>query len=122
MNKKSIFNDLKLNQQDLIPAIVQDYKSGDVLMMAYMNDESIKKTLEEGKACFYSRSRQKLWLKGETSGNFQMVREAYLDCDNDTILLKVDQIGEGACHTGRWSCFYKKVDLKSGEFEDEGNA
>ena len=122
MSKKSVFNDLKLNQQELIPTIVQDYKSGDVLMMAYMNGESIKKTLEEGKACFYSRSRQKLWLKGETSGNFQMVREAYLDCDNDTILLKVDQIGEGACHTGRWSCFYKGVDLKSGDFEDEDNS
>ncbi|MDP8253701.1 MAG: phosphoribosyl-AMP cyclohydrolase [Candidatus Kaelpia aquatica] len=122
MSKRSIFNDLKLNQQELIPVIVQDYKSGDVLMMAYMNSDSIKKTLEDGKACFYSRSRQKLWLKGETSGNFQMVRDVYLDCDNDTILLKVDQVGKGACHTGNWSCFYKKVDLKSGDFENEDNA
>ena len=121
MSRRSIFNDLKLNQQKLIPVIVQDYKSGDILMMAYMNGESVKKTLEDGKACFYSRSRQKLWLKGETSGNFQVVREVYLDCDNDTILLKVDQTGEGACHTGRWSCFYKKVNLKNGDFEDEDN-
>ncbi|MDP8216425.1 MAG: phosphoribosyl-AMP cyclohydrolase [Candidatus Kaelpia imicola] len=121
MSRRSIFNDLKLNKQELIPAIVQDYKSGDVLMVAYMNGESIKRTLEDGKACFYSRSRQKLWLKGETSGNFQVIREIYLDCDNDTILLKVDQIGKGACHTGRWSCFYKEVDLKSGDFEDEDN-
>jgi len=122
VSKKSMLNDLKLNQQGLIPAIVQDHKSGDVLMMAYMNYDSIRKSLDGGKVCFYSRSRQKLWLKGETSGNFQIIKEIYLDCDNDTILVKVDQIGEGACHTGRWSCFYRSVDLKSGDFEDEDNS
>jgi phosphoribosyl-AMP cyclohydrolase len=122
VSKKSILKDLKFNQQGLIPAIVQDYESGDVLMMAYMNIDSIKKSLDSGKACFYSRSRRELWLKGETSGNFQIIKEIYLDCDNDTILLKVNQTGKGACHTGRWSCFYKSVDLKSADFEDEDNS
>lgn len=93
----------------LVPAIVQDYKTGDVLMLAYMNEESWKMTLETGKATFWSRSRTELWLKGETSGNVQQVHEIYIDCDDDTILLKVDQIGGAACHTGYRSCFYRKV-------------
>ena len=94
----------------LIPAIVQDWKTGEVLMVAYMNAESWAKTRETGKACFGSRSRQKLWLKGETSGHVQMVKEAYLDCDNDALLLKVEQIGGAACHTGFRSCFYRRVE------------
>jgi phosphoribosyl-AMP cyclohydrolase len=93
----------------LIPAIVQDWKSGEVLMIAYMNEESWAKTRETGKACFWSRSRQKLWLKGETSGNLQLVKEVYLDCDNDALLLKVEQIGGAACHTGHRSCFYRRM-------------
>jgi phosphoribosyl-AMP cyclohydrolase len=93
----------------LIPAIVQDWKSGEVLMIAYMNEESWDRTLETGKACFWSRSRKKLWLKGETSGNVQVVKEVYLDCDNDALLLKVEQIGGAACHTGYRSCFYRRV-------------
>jgi len=93
----------------LIPAIVQDWKTGEVLMVAYMNDESWAKTRETGKVCFWSRSRRKLWLKGETSGNFQIVKEIYLDCDNDALLLKVEQIGGAACHTGHRSCFYRRV-------------
>ncbi len=96
----------------LIPAIVQDNESGEVLMLAYMNEEALTKTLETGLAHYYSRSRQKLWQKGESSGNVQEVEEIKLDCDSDTILLKVRQKGP-ACHTGRKSCFYK--DLKSGE-------
>src|SRR4030043_256959 len=95
--------------QGLIPAIVQDWKTGEVLMVAYMNAASWAKTQETGKACFWSRSRKKLWLKGETSGHIQMVKEAYIDCDNDALLLKVEQIGGAACHTGYRSCFYRRV-------------
>ena len=93
----------------LIPAIVQDWKTGEVLMVAYMNLESWGKTQETGKACFWSRSRKKLWLKGETSGNVQIVKEVFLDCDNDALLLKVEQTGGAACHTGYRSCFYRRV-------------
>lgn len=93
----------------LIPAIVQDAQDGTVLMLAYMNEESLKKTLETGKATFWSRSRQALWTKGESSGNFQLVREIRKDCDSDTLLLKVESTGP-ACHTGRRSCFYRLLD------------
>ena len=94
----------------LIPAIVQDYKTNEVLMLAFMNQKAWDNTVRTGKATFYSRSRKKLWVKGETSGNLQIVKEIRIDCDNDTILLKVDQIGGAACHTGHPSCFYKKVE------------
>lgn len=93
----------------LIPAIVQDYKSGDVLMMAYMNSEAWNTTLSTGRATYYSRSRKTLWVKGETSGHLQLVKEIRIDCDNDTVLLKVEQLGDAACHTGHRSCFHKKV-------------
>jgi len=93
----------------LIPAIAQDYATGEVLMLAYMNDEALAKTRETGKAHYWSRSRKKLWLKGETSGNFQVVKEIRIDCDSDAILLLVEQKG-GACHTGYRSCFYRTVD------------
>lgn len=93
----------------LIPAIAQDYETGEVLMLAYMNRMSWEKTLETGKVHYWSRSRQKLWLKGETSGNVQLLKEAYVDCDLDTILLKVEQLGGAACHTGHKSCFHHKV-------------
>ena len=97
----------------LVPVIVQDYKTNDVLMLAFMNEESWNKTMESGKAHYWSRSRKKLWLKGESSGNVQHVKNIYLDCDNDTILLKVEQIGNAACHTGYRSCFYRQ--FKDGE-------
>ncbi len=94
----------------LLPVIAQDASNGEVLMLAYMNQEAWEKTLETGKAHYWSRSRQKLWLKGETSGHIQVVKDAYLDCDLDTILLKVEQIGGAACHTGHRSCFFNKVE------------
>lgn len=94
----------------LIPVIAQDYETGDVLMLAYMNREAWETTLAGKKAAYYSRSRNKLWIKGETSGNVQIVREIRIDCDNDTILLKVEQKGRAACHTGHKSCFYRVVE------------
>lgn len=92
----------------LIPAIIQDINTGQVLMLAYMNKESFEKTLEDGTTWFYSRSRNKLWNKGETSGHFQIVREIRLDCDSDTLLIKVNQVG-AACHTGAKSCFFRRI-------------
>ena len=94
----------------LIPAIVQEHDTGDVLMLAYMNEEAWQATLATGEATFYSRSRKELWIKGKTSGNIQLVKEIRIDCDNDTVLLKVQQVGGAACHNGYKSCFYKKVD------------
>jgi phosphoribosyl-AMP cyclohydrolase len=94
----------------LIPAIVQDVDTGDVLMMAYMNPEAWEVTTSTRKATFWSRSRQELWVKGLTSGHVQHVKEIYIDCDNDTILLKVKQMGGAACHTGYKSCFFKRVE------------
>ena len=107
-NQRDI-NKLKFDSRGLIPAIVQDAGTKQVLMMAYMNKESLQKTLEEGKACYWSRSRQKLWLKGETSGHFQIIKEIYYDCDADTLLLAVDQVGGIACHTGEVSCFHHRL-------------
>lgn len=97
----------KLN--GLVPAIVQDYKTNEILMVAFMNEESWNKTLETKKATFFSRSRNKLWTKGESSGNIQEVKEIFVDCDDDTVLLKVKQIGDAACHTGYQSCFFRKL-------------
>ncbi len=97
---------IRFNADGLIPAVIQDHKSGRVLMVAYMNKEAIDKTIETGITHLWSRSRKKLWQKGETSGNYQSVREIYLDCDEDTLLLKVDQVGV-ACHTGETSCFHR---------------
>ena len=94
----------------LLPAIAQEAKTGEVLMLAYMNNEAWEATLATGKATYYSRTRQELWVKGLTSGNVQMVKEIRIDCDNDTILLKVEQLGGAACHTGHKSCFFKKVE------------
>jgi phosphoribosyl-AMP cyclohydrolase len=95
----------------LIPAIAQDWETGEVLMLAYMNDEALARTRETGKAHYWSRSRKKLWLKGESSGHFQLVREIRIDCDEDAILLMIEQEG-GACHTGYRSCFYRTIDGK----------
>ena len=103
----------------LIPAIVQDYETGEVLMLAYINKEAWETTLSTEKATYFSRSRQKLWIKGETSGNMQIVREIRIDCDDDTVLFKVEQIGGAACHKGYRSCFYKKVEDGTVEVEKE---
>ncbi len=101
----------------LIPAIAQDVVTGKVLMMAYMNEEALRATLETGRAIYWSRSRKVLWPKGDTSGNIQTVREILVDCDQDTILLLVEQHGKGACHTGKFSCFYRKLTV-TGEIEE----
>jgi phosphoribosyl-AMP cyclohydrolase len=93
----------------LVPAIAQDAKTGEVLMMAYMNAESFAETLATGRAVYFSRSRNKLWRKGEESGNVQIVHAVFVDCDADAILLSIDQIGDAACHTGHRTCFYRKV-------------
>ncbi len=96
----------------LIPVIAQDADTKEVLMMAYMNEQAWEKTVETGKATYWSRSRNSLWLKGETSGHVQLVKDIFIDCDDDTILLMVKQIGEAACHTGYRSCFYRKLQDK----------
>ncbi len=96
----------------LITAIAQDWKTGEVLMVAYMNKEAFEETVKTKRACYWSRSRQKLWRKGEESGNIQEVKEILIDCDNDAVVLKVNQIGGAACHTGYNSCFYRKLDEK----------
>lgn len=94
----------------LVPAVVQDYKTGEVLMVAFMDRAAWDATLETGYATFYSRTRKGLWVKGKTSGNLQLVKEIRIDCDDDTVLLKVDQVGGAACHTGHRSCFFKRVE------------
>lgn len=91
----------------LVPAIIQEEGTGKVLMMAWMNEAALRRTLETGRTWFWSRSRQEYWCKGETSGNRQFVREGYYDCDGDTLLFVVEQEGDGACHTGAYSCFYR---------------
>jgi len=102
----------------LIPVVIQDASTNQVLMLGYMNREAWEETLKTGKATFWSRSRKKLWLKGETSGHFQEVREIWLDCDGDTLLIKVDQIGGAACHTGFQSCFHHRHE--EGEWKISG--
>ncbi|MCP4348860.1 MAG: phosphoribosyl-AMP cyclohydrolase [Desulfobacterales bacterium] len=94
----------------LIPAIAQDYETDEVLMLAYMNEEAWNATIDTGIATYYSRSRQELWVKGKTSGNTQHIKDIRIDCDDDTVLLKVEQVGGAACHTGHKSCFHKKVE------------
>lgn len=94
----------------LVPAIAQDADSGQVLMLAWMNRDAYEETLKTGRACYFSRSRNRLWRKGEESGHFQEVREVFIDCDADTILLKVKQVGGAACHEGYASCFFRRVD------------
>ncbi len=94
----------------LIPVIVQEYGTNEILMLAYMNKEAFEETLKSGRATYFSRSREKLWKKGETSGNMQHIKEIRIDCDNDTILIKVEQKGGAACHLGYKTCFFKKAD------------
>jgi phosphoribosyl-ATP pyrophosphohydrolase/phosphoribosyl-AMP cyclohydrolase len=108
INIKELLQKIKFDDKGLVPAIAQDIKTKEVLMLAYMNAESIAKTLESGYACYYSRSRQSLWTKGEISGHLQEIKGLYYDCDADTILLKVLQTGP-ACHTGQYSCFHNLV-------------
>lgn len=102
------------DKHELIPAIAQDADTGEVLMLAYMNRESYDETLRTGRAVYYSRSRKKLWRKGEESGNVQQLRGVFFDCDADTILVKVKQIGGAACHEGYSSCFFRQVDPGTG--------
>ena len=116
---RNFIANLKFDEAGLIPAVIQDYKNNEVLMVAFMNNEAIKKTLSTGRAHFYSRSRKKLWLKGETSGHIQKVKEIRFDCDADCLLVKVQQIG-GACHTGYRSCFYRKLKDKKGNIKVSG--
>lgn len=106
--RNSTLKDLKFDRKGLIAAIIQDYKTGQVLMLAYMNRESLRRTLKLGKTCFWSRSRREYWVKGKTSGNYQFVKSVAYDCDMDALLIKVRQKGK-ACHTGNRSCFYRKI-------------
>ncbi len=105
------FEELDFAKNDgLVTAIAQDFASGEILMVAFMNEESFRLTLETGEAVYWSRSRKKLWHKGEESGNVQKVRALYIDCDGDAVVMKVEQIGGAACHTGKRNCFYRKRD------------
>ena len=113
-SEKSALSGIKFNKDGLIPVIAQCVQSGTVLMMAWMNEEALKKTIDTNDMYYFSRSRQKLWQKGETSGHFQKLIELRLDCDNDTILALIEQTG-AACHTGTKSCFFKSIR----EFKDE---
>ncbi len=101
--------EVKFDADGLVPAIAQDAETGDVLMMAWMNAESLERTLAEGRMVYWSRSRLELWRKGDTSGDAQHVREAFYDCDGDTLLFKVHQDGKGACHTGERTCFFRRL-------------
>jgi len=108
---KISLKDFKYGKDGLIPAIIQDHKTGEVLMLAYMNKESLRRTIKGGKTCFWSRSRKEYWVKGMTSGHFQYVKSVFYDCDMDAFLIKVRQVGV-ACHTGNRSCFYRKIKSK----------
>lgn len=105
---------------ELIPVIAQDEQTGDVLMLAYMNEDAYAETLRTGRVCYWSRSRQKLWRKGEESGNVQELHSIYFDCDADTLLVKVNQIGGAACHEGYRSCFFRKIDPQTRAVSVEG--
>lgn len=114
-DKKEIEENLalapKFNEQGLIPVVATDYETGDVLMFAWMNKESLAETINRGEAVYWSRSRQELWHKGATSGNVQKVRELRIDCDQDALWMRVEQVGGAACHTGRRTCFYRSIPL-----------
>lgn len=106
---KGILNQIDFVKMDgLIPVIAQDYKTSEVLMVGFTNEDCLKKTIKKGRVVYWSRRRKKEWTKGETSGNYQIVKEIYLDCDNDTILIKIEQVGN-SCHTGNKTCFFKKI-------------
>ena len=119
LEPQEMWAQMKKNSDGLVPAITQDYETGDVLMMAYMNEEAFVLTLETGYMHYYSRSRNSLWKKGETSGHFQKVMSAFIDCDRDTLLFEIDQTG-AACHTGNRTCFYTELkDLRPNEDNKE---
>ena len=107
-------------KNELVPVIAQDDETGDVLMLAYMNEQAFAETLQTGRVCYYSRSRQKLWRKGEESGNVQQLKSIYFDCDADALLIKVHQVGGAACHEGYRSCFFRRLDPVSGQIETVG--
>jgi phosphoribosyl-AMP cyclohydrolase len=106
----ALAQDIKWNEQGLVPVITQDWQSGEVLMLAWMNREALLQTLAEGRVIYWSRSRGKLWRKGEESGHIQHLKELRIDCDADTVLVKVEQVGGIACHTGRRSCFFQRLE------------
>lgn len=110
MDLQPLLDAATFNDDGLVAAIAQDDASGDVLMLAYMNRDTLRQTLETGVMTYWSRSRQKVWVKGETSGNVQRVKAAYVDCDGDALLFRIEQVGDAACHTGHRSCFYRKVE------------
>ena len=110
MNVQPLLDAAKFDADGLVAAIAQDDATGDVLMLAYMNRDTLRQTLETGVMTYWSRSRQKVWVKGETSGNTQRVKSAYVDCDGDALLFRIDQAGGAACHTGHRSCFYRRVE------------
>ena len=107
---EEILQQLKFDEKGLLTAIAQDYQTNEVLMLAFMDREALQKTVETGNAHYYSRSRGRLWRKGESSGHIQIVHEMYVDCDVDAVLMKIEQLGGGACHTGYRSCFYRSID------------
>ena len=109
--------DFSKSADGLIPAVAQDYETGDVLMLAYINKEAWEKTLETGIATYWTRSRRKLWVKGESSGNIQKVKEILVDCDLDTVIFKIEQVGGAACHEGYRSCFFRRVELRRFHFQ-----
>lgn len=111
-NINNIVKELKFDNDGLIPVVVQDFEAGEVLMVAYMNKEALNRSIETGMAHYWSRSRNKLWLKGETSGHFQYIKSISIDCDGDALLIKVEQ-KEGACHTGHYSCFYRNLEAEN---------
>jgi phosphoribosyl-AMP cyclohydrolase len=116
VSKGKWLNEVKWDEQGLVPVIAQDAATGEVLMFAWMNREALEKTEQTGQAVYWSRSRRKLWHKGEESGHFQKVLEIRTDCDSDVVLLKIEQVGGIACHTGRRSCFFNKLD--AGAWQD----
>ncbi|MEX1054777.1 MAG: phosphoribosyl-AMP cyclohydrolase [Rhodothermales bacterium] len=118
MSAKELIDSVKFDGQGLVTAVAQDFETGDILMLAYMNEQTLRQTLETGFMTYWSRSRAKVWVKGESSGNTQEVREIRIDCDGDAILFKVKQNGGAACHTGRRTCFYRR--FENGELIEEG--
>lgn len=118
MNATILLDQVKYSADGLVTAIAQDVKTNEILMVAYMNEATLRQTLATNVMTYWSRSRQKVWVKGESSGNTQDVKEVYIDCDGDALLFKVHQIGEAACHTGKVSCFYRR--FKGDRLEDVG--
>ena len=110
MNLQPLLDSVKYDDKGLVSAIAQDHESGEILMLAYMNADTLRQTLETGTMTYWSRSRQKVWVKGETSGNTQKVMAAHIDCDGDALVFQIDQKGGAACHTGHRTCFYRRIE------------